>query len=86
MLSGRQRPPTTLSLGHAGKQAPGSGRDECVGRGHQVIQQLPAIGPVPAAVIIAGIGDVTRFQNAARLSRQAETGAHNGGSRTSHSS
>jgi len=36
-------------------------------RGYQVIQQLPGIGPVLAAVIIAEIGDVTRFGNAARL-------------------
>jgi transposase len=36
-------------------------------RGYQVIQQLPGIGPVLAAVIVAGIGDVTRFRNASRL-------------------
>jgi len=36
-------------------------------RGYQVIQQLPGIGPVHAAVIIAEIGDVTRFQSAAQL-------------------
>jgi transposase len=36
-------------------------------RSYQVIQQLPGIGPVLAAVIIAEIGDVTRFANAARL-------------------
>jgi transposase len=36
-------------------------------RGYQVIQQLPGIGPVLAAVIIAEIGDVTRFGTAARL-------------------
>ena len=36
-------------------------------RGYQVIQQLPGIGPVLAAVIIAEIGDVVRFGNAARL-------------------
>jgi transposase len=36
-------------------------------RGDQVIQQLPGIGPVLAAVIIAEIGDVTRFASAARL-------------------
>jgi transposase len=36
-------------------------------RGYQVIQQLPGIGPVLAAVIIAEIGDVTRFQNAGQL-------------------
>ena len=36
-------------------------------RGYQVIQQLPGIGPVLAAVIVAEIGEVTRFKNAARL-------------------
>jgi transposase len=36
-------------------------------RGYQVIQQLPGIGPVLAAVITAEIGDVTRFASAARL-------------------
>jgi transposase len=36
-------------------------------RGYQVIQQLPGIGPVLAAVIVAEIGDVTRFSNAAQL-------------------
>jgi transposase len=36
-------------------------------RGYQVIQQLPGIGPVLAAVIIAEIGDVTRFTNAGQL-------------------
>ena len=36
-------------------------------RGYQVIQQLPGIGPVLAAVITAEIGDVTRFKSAARL-------------------
>ena len=36
-------------------------------RGYQVIRQLPGIGPVLAAVIIAGIGDVTRFKNAGQL-------------------
>ncbi len=35
--------------------------------GYQVIQQLPGIGPVLAAVIIAEIGDVTRFKNAGQL-------------------
>ena len=37
-------------------------------RGYQVIQLLPGIGPVLAAVIIAEIGDVTRFRTAAQLS------------------
>jgi transposase len=36
-------------------------------RGYQVIQQLPGIGPVLAAVIIAEIGDVARFRNAGQL-------------------
>jgi transposase len=36
-------------------------------RGYRVIQQLPGIGPVLAAVIIAEIGDMTRFKNAAQL-------------------
>jgi transposase len=36
-------------------------------RGYQVIQQLPGIGPVLAAVIVAEIGDVTRFKTAAQL-------------------
>jgi len=36
-------------------------------RGYQVIQQLPGIGPVLAAIIIAEIGDVRRFPTAARL-------------------
>jgi transposase len=36
-------------------------------RGYQVIQQLPGIGPVLAAVIIAEIGEVNRFATAAQL-------------------
>ena len=36
-------------------------------RGYRVIQQLPGIGPVLAAVIVAGIGDVTRFATAGQL-------------------
>ena len=36
-------------------------------RGYQVIQQLPGIGPVLAAVIVAEIGDVTRFRSPAQL-------------------
>jgi transposase len=36
-------------------------------RGYQVIQQLPGIGPVLAAVIVAEIGEVTRFGNAGQL-------------------
>ena len=36
-------------------------------RGYRVIQQLPGIGPVLAAVIIAEIGDITRFRSAGQL-------------------
>jgi transposase len=36
-------------------------------RGYRVIQQLPGIGPVLAGVIVAEIGDVTRFRSAAQL-------------------
>jgi transposase len=36
-------------------------------RGYQVIQQLPGIGPVLAAIICAEIGEVTRFKNAGQL-------------------
>ena len=36
-------------------------------RGYQVIQQLPGIGPVLAAVITAEIGDVIRFKNPGQL-------------------
>ncbi len=36
-------------------------------RGYQVIQQLPGIGPVLAAVIVAEIGEVTRFGCAGQL-------------------
>jgi transposase len=35
--------------------------------GYRVIQQLPGIGPVLAAVIVAEIGDITRFRSAAQL-------------------
>jgi transposase len=36
-------------------------------RGYQAIQQLPGIGPVLAAVIVAEIGDITRFRNPGQL-------------------
>src|SRR5215469_7873960 len=36
-------------------------------QGYRVIQRLPGIGPVLAAIIIAEIGDVTRFRTAAQL-------------------
>jgi transposase len=36
-------------------------------RGYQVIQQLPGVGPVLAAVMVAEIGEVTRFTSARHL-------------------
>jgi transposase len=39
--------------------------------GYRVIQRLPGIGPVLAAVIVAEIGDVTRFKAAAQLASWA---------------
>jgi transposase len=38
-------------------------------RGYQVIQQLPGIGPVLGAVIVAEIGDVTRLRTRASCAR-----------------
>jgi transposase len=35
--------------------------------GHHAIQALPGIGPVLAAVLVAEIGDITRFPDPARL-------------------
>jgi transposase len=40
-------------------------------RGYAAIRQLPGIGPVPGAVIAAGIGDVTRFGKPAQLCSRA---------------
>ena len=40
-------------------------------RGYRVIQELPGIGPVLAAVIVAEIGDVTRFRNPGQLASWA---------------
>src|ERR1700750_2143458 len=39
--------------------------------GYQVLQQVPGIGPGLAAVIVAGIGDVTRFRPAGQLASWA---------------
>jgi transposase len=39
--------------------------------GYRVIQRLPGIGPALAAIIIAEIGDVTRFRTAAQLASWA---------------
>ncbi len=36
--------------------------------GYRAVQQLPGIGPVLGAVIVAEIGDITRFRHPARLS------------------
>jgi transposase len=35
--------------------------------GYQAVRALPGIGPVLGAVIVAEIGDITRFPNPARL-------------------
>jgi transposase len=40
-------------------------------RGYRVIPELPGIGPVLAAVIVAEIGDVTRFKTAGQLASWA---------------
>ena len=45
--------------------------DLLAGIGYRVIQQLPGIGPVLAAMIIAEIGDVTRFRTAGQLASWA---------------
>jgi transposase len=39
--------------------------------GYRAIQAIPGVGPVLAAVFVAEIGDVSRFDNAARLSSWA---------------
>ena len=39
--------------------------------GYRAIQQLPGIGPVLGAVIVAEIGDITRFRHPARLCSQS---------------
>jgi transposase len=39
--------------------------------GYRAVQQLPGIGPVLAAVIVAEIGDITRFRHPARLCSQS---------------
>ena len=37
----------------------------------RAVRELPGIGPVPGAVIVAGIGDITRFRHPARLCSRA---------------
>ena len=39
--------------------------------GYRAVQELPGIGPVLGAVIVAEIGDITRFRHPARLSSWA---------------
>ena len=55
--------------------------------GYQVIQQIPGVGPVWAAVFVAEIGDVTRFASARHLCswagltprhRESDTTVHRG--------
>src|SRR2546422_3891655 len=55
--------------------------------GYRVIQQLPGVGPVLAAVLVAEIGDVTRFSSARHLCswagltpkhRESDTKVHRG--------
>jgi transposase len=59
----------------------------CGHRGYQVIQRLPGVGPVLAAVFVAEIGDVGRFPDASRLvswagltprHRESDTTVHRG--------
>ncbi len=55
--------------------------------GHRVIQVIPGVGPVLAAVFVAEIGDVTRFSDPSRLAswagltprhRESDTKVHRG--------
>jgi transposase len=55
--------------------------------GYRVIQMIPGVGPVLAAVFVAEIGDVTRFPDPARLAswagltprhRESDTTVHRG--------
>jgi transposase len=39
--------------------------------GYRALQQIPGVGPVPAAVFVAEIGDITRFPKPARLASWA---------------
>lgn len=43
------------------------GRDPLYGPGYRVIQQIPGIGPILAAVLVVEIGDVHRFAGARQL-------------------
>jgi len=40
-------------------------------QGYQAVRALPGTGPVPGAVIVTGIGDITRFPRPAELCSQA---------------
>jgi transposase len=55
--------------------------------GYQAIQTIPGVGPVLAAIFVAEIGDVTRFDNASQLAswagltprhRESDTHIHRG--------
>jgi transposase len=62
-------------------------RDPVYGPGYRVIQQIPGIGPVLAAVLVVEIGDVHRFTGAGQLCswagltpkhRESDTRVHRG--------
>jgi transposase len=62
-------------------------RDPDYGRGYRVIQQIPGIGPILAAVFVVEIGDVHRFAGARQLCswagltpkhRESDTHVHRG--------
>jgi transposase len=63
------------------------GRDPVYGPGYRVLQQIPGIGPVLAAVFVVEIGDVHRFAGARQLCswagltpkhRESDTHVHRG--------
>jgi transposase len=71
-------------IGHADDDLYRRLRDD---KGYQVIQAIPGVGPVLAAVFVAEIGDVTRFSSPAKLAswcgltplhRESDTKVHRG--------
>src|ERR1035437_3876998 len=64
-----------------------SRQDDCR-LGHTVVQKIPGIGPTLGAVLVAEIGDITRFASASKLTcwagltpkhHESDTHAHRGG-------